>query len=120
MSFGVNDEFRAGLRDIEYVDRAVINNVFPPDVSNKILNFVHRRSWQFTYGVKFNRELNGVGLDAQHRKPKRKWHDRVIVSRRRERLLIGLGICRTMICRRAQLTDQMLRRPDTSTSRRTR
>ena len=35
MSFGGNDEFGAGRRDIEYVDRAVINKVLPPDVGRQ-------------------------------------------------------------------------------------
>ena len=48
--------------------------------SNKLLKFVHRQQWQFTCGVKFTRQLNGVSLDTHHRKLKHKWHDRVVVT----------------------------------------
>jgi hypothetical protein len=48
--------------------------------SNKLLKFIHRQKWQFTCGVKFNRQLNGLSLDTHHRTLKHKWHDRVTVS----------------------------------------
>src|SRR5262249_21963336 len=47
--------------------------------SNKSLKFIHRQKWQFTCGVRFNRNLDGVNLDTHHRKLKHKWHDRVRV-----------------------------------------
>jgi hypothetical protein len=48
--------------------------------SKKLLKFVQRLQWHFTCGVKFNRKLNGVRLDEQHRQEKHKWHARVRVT----------------------------------------
>lgn len=87
-------EERLGFRSKNTIVRQMIKRIaphLPSDcgviiqfdswyASKKLLKFVHRRKWQFTYGVKSNRKLNGTRLDEQHRKEKHKWHARVRVT----------------------------------------
>jgi hypothetical protein len=42
--------------------------------AHKTLKFIHRRKWKITCGVKSNRKLDGMRLDAWHGKEKHKWY----------------------------------------------